>query len=234
MLYYSYRMPPMYDSKLSEIVLNMLLYVPIFYFAFGYWMLSSKQLLSNEYLIPIQNIQDTPSTQHTINTVFTRDGWAGPSWPFLLLTLTVSVGLYFRDYLNNYLKSKLVQIFKWEQIEHFEYMDNYWATLDDEDRSWSIEEEKNVRNLFIDMKILTNYQYSTLINTPKTVGKTLIGTHSFDILCNPYYINEFQYIPMNIEDRKQYIIDDDSDEENDAFQSNLTRLMLNLGYLKKK
>ena len=35
-------------------------------------------------------------------------------------------------------------------------MDNYWATLDDEDRSWSIEEEKNVRNLSIDMKILTN------------------------------------------------------------------------------
>ena len=36
------------------------------------------------------------------------------------------------------------------------------------------------------------------------------------------------------EDRSQMIIDDDSDEENDALQSDLVRLVLNLGYLPKK
>jgi hypothetical protein len=42
LLYYSYRRPPMYDETLSEMVLDMLFYVPVFYLAFGYWMCSNK------------------------------------------------------------------------------------------------------------------------------------------------------------------------------------------------
>ena len=41
MLYYSYRMPPMYDERLSESVLRKLQFAPIFYLAFGYWMVNS-------------------------------------------------------------------------------------------------------------------------------------------------------------------------------------------------
>ncbi len=42
MLYYSYKLPPMYDEKLNEIILRLLRYVPIVYLAFGYWMCSSN------------------------------------------------------------------------------------------------------------------------------------------------------------------------------------------------
>lgn len=42
LLYYSYRLPPMYDQRLSEMIMGMLLYAPVFYLAFGYWMCSSK------------------------------------------------------------------------------------------------------------------------------------------------------------------------------------------------
>jgi hypothetical protein len=42
MLYYSYRMPPMYDERLSDSVLSKLRVAPIIYLAFGYWMASSK------------------------------------------------------------------------------------------------------------------------------------------------------------------------------------------------
>jgi len=52
MLYYSYRLPPMYDQRLSESVLKKLYYAPIFFLGFGYWMASNKQLLSNEHLFP--------------------------------------------------------------------------------------------------------------------------------------------------------------------------------------
>lgn len=47
MLYYVYREPPMYDEKLNTNALNILTWAPILFLSFGYWMLSSKQLLGN-------------------------------------------------------------------------------------------------------------------------------------------------------------------------------------------
>jgi hypothetical protein len=41
-LYYSYRLPPMYDARPSEMILSILLYAPIFYLAAGFWMCSNK------------------------------------------------------------------------------------------------------------------------------------------------------------------------------------------------
>lgn len=48
MVYYVYRQPPMYDQQLNNNVLTLMTYPPLLLLAFGYWMLSSKQLLSNE------------------------------------------------------------------------------------------------------------------------------------------------------------------------------------------
>jgi len=42
MLFYAYRMPPMYDERLSQAVLQMLYYAPIFFLGFGFWMASNK------------------------------------------------------------------------------------------------------------------------------------------------------------------------------------------------
>lgn len=60
------------------------------------------------------------------------------------------------------------------------------------------------------------------------------GAHSYDILANPQYFDDFQYVPCNVEDREKYIIDDDTDEDNDAIQSDIVRLALNLAFLKEE
>ena len=67
-----------------------------------------------------------------------------------------------------------------------------------------------------------------------TTGNCLVGTHTYDILANPYYLDDFQYISNDIEDRQKFIIDGDSDEDNDTAQCNLTRVILNLGYMPEK
>ena len=41
-------------------------------------------------------------------------------------------------------------------------------------------------------------------------------------------------MPANVEDREKYIIDDDTDEDNDAIQSDIVRLALNLAFLKEE
>jgi len=64
-----------------------------------------------------------------------------------------------------------------------------------------------------------------------TKGKTLQGVHSYDILANPLYFDDFQYITAARDDRDRLIIDGDDNEGDDAAQSDLVRVALNLAYL---
>mmetsp|Transcript_33793 Transcript_33793/g.44587 ORF Transcript_33793/g.44587 Transcript_33793/m.44587 type:complete len:597 (-) Transcript_33793:841-2631(-) len=42
LLFYGYRLPPMYDERLSEAVVSKLQFAPVLYLAFGYWMASNE------------------------------------------------------------------------------------------------------------------------------------------------------------------------------------------------
>lgn len=57
------------------------------------------------------------------------------------------------------------------------------------------------------------------------------GVHSYDILANPLYLDDFQYVTAAEDDRDEMIIDDDENEGNDSAQSDLVRVMINLAYL---
>jgi len=230
MLYYSYRLPPMYDATLSESVLNKLQFAPIFFLAFGYWMASSKQLLSNEYLTATASASATPITQHGYWSIFTASGWAAPAFPLLIGFIIFFVIFFFGGYLDA-LIAKCFPNFVIGDIELDEEIDNYWAALDQNDRSWSLEEERNARSNLGNMKILTDESLEKLTVSQITPGKTLQGVHSYDILANPLYLDDFQYVPANTPDRAEFIIDDDDDEENDCAQSDVVRLALNLAFL---
>lgn len=84
------------------------------------------------------------------------------------------------------------------------------------------------------MSILTTEQLDSLYKTAKTTGKTLQGVHSYDILANPLYLDDFQYVTAAEDDRNEMIIDDDTEEGNDAAQSDMVRICLNLAYLPEK
>lgn len=115
-------------------------------------------------------------------------------------------------------------------IELNEDIDTYFASLDEGDRHWSISEEEQSRRL-LTSQLMTDAQYERLTTVPMTKGKTLQGVHSYDILANPLYFDDFQYIPAGEPDRAELIIDNDKDEENDAAQSDLVRVALFLAYL---
>lgn len=60
------------------------------------------------------------------------------------------------------------------------------------------------------------------------------GIHTYDILANILYIDDFQYFSSDLPDRAKYIVDDDDDEDNDNAQSDLVRMALNLAFLEEK
>jgi len=91
MLFYAYRLPPMYDERLSQAVLNMLYYAPLFLTGFGYWMASNKQMLSNENLHPKDRMISPTTNHHTIDRVFTENFDEAPAWPLLLIFVLLFV-----------------------------------------------------------------------------------------------------------------------------------------------
>jgi len=111
-----------------------------------------------------------------------------------------------------------------------EEIDSYFKSLDTGDRKWSLKEEENCRKYGI--KIIPDRSYEKLQKLPDHAdGNHLEGVHTYDILANPLYLDDFQYISASLENRDEYIIDDDDDEDNDAVQSDLVRVALNLAYL---
>lgn len=74
----------------------------------------------------------------------------------------------------------------------------------------------NCRENLSKMKTMTDstlekFQMSTVTN-----GRTLQGVHTYDILANPLYLESFQYVSAATENRCDYIIDGNEDEEGDA------------------
>ena len=84
------------------------------------------------------------------------------------------------------------------------------------------------------MQLLTVRQKKALESSAPTLGKPLQGCHSYDLLANPLYFDDFQYISASLQNRENYIIDDDEDEGNDAVQSDVIRLALNLAYMNEQ
>ena len=75
MLFYAYRLPPMYDQRLSESVLNKINFAPCLFLFVGYWMVSNQQLLSNDHLHSVTNSSSIQKTDHLFQSWFGPEGW---------------------------------------------------------------------------------------------------------------------------------------------------------------
>ena len=141
---------------------------------------------------------------------------------------------FFGGYINACLQ-KCFPVLAIGDIELDEEIDNYWKSLDANDRKWSLKEEENNREACgFTSGMLTDDQFEALKGSEQTNGKTLQGVHSYDILANPLYLDDFQYVTAAEDDRDEMIIDDDVDEGNDAAQSDMVRICLNLAYMTEK
>lgn len=74
-------------------------------------------------------------------------------------------------------------------LEIDEDLDNYFNTIDDNDRNWSIVEEENSRKTY-KLQTLTDETLLKFKNTK--IGASLMkGVHCYDILANPLYLDDF-------------------------------------------
>ena len=68
-LFYSYDVSKKFEKAISQQVMTILLFAPAFYLIFGYWMVSSKQLISNENLTQVRNEESVIPSYHTLSSL---------------------------------------------------------------------------------------------------------------------------------------------------------------------
>lgn len=229
MLYYAYKLPPMYDERLSQSVIKTLYWAPIFYLSFGFWMASNKQMLSNDNLETRERMVSPDVSDHTIDGFLMGDCFQSPAWPLALLCGILILNQIFGDSINHCLQKYFPNLIIGDVVID-EDIDNYFMALDEKDRAWATEENKYATEK-LGIQLFTQGQREALETSLQTDHKPLQGCHSYDILANPLYFDDFQYVSASTPNRENYIIDDDVNENNDAIQSDLVRLSLNLAYM---
>ena len=231
MIYYVYSEPPTFDEKLYANALSMLTWAPLLFLSFGYWMLSSKSLLENSQIHSYTYLNDENIySGHIWTEVFTKAVYGSdkPSMPLLLLFWILLILTFFKNTLI-----KVWNFFPFLAIADFEIdqkLGNYFECLDETARTWSLEEEKYYRKN-LGLSVLTPYQRYKLEDAKQNENVIKSGAHSYDILVNEEYAEQFQYFsPSMGEKRSQYIKDGDDDDENNMMQSDLVKIILNLHY----
>ena len=140
MLFYAYQQPPMYDEQLSKNVLKQMMWAPVFYCAFGFWMATNKQMDSNDHIHPRPYRHSPEINDHVISTDLLYDAlFEAPAWPLyvcFLLFLTYQV-------LGGPLLWCVKRIMEYKQDDFDELIPNYFEALSPEDKKWTLEEERN-------------------------------------------------------------------------------------------
>jgi hypothetical protein len=154
LLHYVYREPPMYDEKLNKNALAILTYCPILFLAFGYWMLSNKQLLGNDLPHTWKYLNDVDiESGHHWSEVFTNEAYMSdkPAMPLLITFWVVLALTLFRKYIL-----KLWNSIPFLSVADFnidEGLPKYFEAIDEDDLKWSVFEERYSREI-MGLKIL--------------------------------------------------------------------------------
>jgi len=126
---------------------------------------------------------------HKWTEVFAGEAYgANPAMPLLLLFWFFLVGIVFRNLLYKWV-TRFFPSLKVGDLEIDEDLPNYFTTIDDNDRNWSIKEEEYSREK-LNMNVLEDETLRKLKAT-QLVGNNIKGVHCYDILANPLYVKEF-------------------------------------------
>jgi len=111
-------------------------------------------LFSND-LYEFDRRNDVRLTGHSWWSVFTKEGYENsPALPLLVVFWFAFFSIVFRNSIHSFI-TRILPSLKVGEMELDEGLPNYFATLDDHDRNWSVKEEMNCREV-LKMKILND------------------------------------------------------------------------------
>lgn len=101
-------------------------------------------------------------TGHIWIDIFTLSGYSvSPALPLIIGFWVILLILITKSYIYKALYRLFPSFIKVAEIEIDENLDNYFKTIDDHDRNWSIKEESYARKT-LKMKVLDDYTFDQL------------------------------------------------------------------------
>jgi hypothetical protein len=194
----------MFDESLNRAAINILLCAPILYCTFGFWMFNNKQMFHNQVLYN-ERFGDHYKFGHNILSIF--DNGIDQSFPLLVL-LFIIIGLYSSRHFwykraRRYLGLDKIGSLKTEEMSFYE-------ALSHKQRRMLVNEEvsnrKKLKFMKINNKTLDKLKDPKLARRDVTCGTHLIGAMTYQILDNPMYQTEFQFVPGHVKDRDEFSV----------------------------
>ena len=100
-----------------------------------------------------------------------------------------------------------------------ENLPNFFQAVKLSDADWLVFENKNMRENygfdFITKKV------EDRLDDWQLARKPINGVAWYNLLANPYYSRQFNFIEVNVPDRSALIVDGDEDDSNDCEQSDM-------------
>ncbi|CDW71360.1 UNKNOWN [Stylonychia lemnae] len=219
---YFYQLPPTFDDQMSKNALMKMRWAAIFYLFFGFWMLSSKIVFSNQHNL-IEDIDELMKSGHTIKSI--RVDQASP-------LLLIGVCIFCIIFMQNFFKKTLKKwgfTFGGSKINVDQNLPFFFKSIRLREAAWLLKENKNLKEEY-GFSIISREIEDTLqkIKIPK---KAIQGVPYYIILANPLYTRDLHYICCDVPARDPLIKDDDDDDDNNCEQSDIVSIVLNMAFI---
>ena len=212
---------------MTENAMRILSFVPIVFLVNAYWMLSNRQIFENVTNKLSYTTEEMESSHDLLTLLEVK-----PSTPILLFCIVVPMIAIIRAIIPERLRHWGYTISS-NILEVDENLPDFFNALKISDKKWFLRENEYSKDKYAFM-VANKETMRNIQRYPGTPDKPISNIAFYWPLANPYYQRNFNYFPVMLEERSKYIVDDDSDEDNDCEQSDFVCFMLNLAYLKEE
>lgn len=148
--------------------------------------------------------------------------------PLALLTLASLIIYFFQTFLKKQLKYWGFS-FSSNSIDVDENLPHFFEAIKLRDADFLVNENQYFHEKYKMLMIPKDIEER--LDDTKMAKKPIQRIHWYNLLANQNYVQSFAYISCSVPDREDYIVDEDSDEENDCEQSDMVTIALNLAYI---
>jgi len=189
---YSFQEPPSFDSEISISTIEVLMWAPLLYTGFGFWMYSNNQIFGNNF-----RVMSTLFAFRDQETSFWTMSKVTASYPLFYGFFLVFFILIFKDWWREALNK--VYPTGDAALDGDEVLDSYFDSLSLFSKQWWYMEELLCRDQ-LGLKILSDQAYHKFdkeydVDVKGRLREPMQGCFSYDILCNQRYEEAFQYLP---------------------------------------
>ena len=213
------------DDKMTVNAMKLFSYTPILFLFNGYWMLSNRQMFEN-IVNQIDYKTVEMSSSHWWGTLTDLD----QATPMLIISMAFVVIVIMRIFFYSWM-IKYGYTISSNEIDVDEDLPNFYEAIKLSDADWFVKENEYCKKQY--SFAFANEESTGKLDAIGVPKKPIQGIAWYNLLANPSYVRAFNYITVSIEDREDYIVDDDSEEGNDCEQCDMVSILINLAYVKQ-